>query len=187
VEAATVETDDNLQSLVETVVERGTLKIRSSKRNTYPDTKTLRIVVFLKTLEEMDLSGSGSVSSEKLKVPSLDISIGGSTNFEIQQLQADRLKISIGGNGKLKASGTVEKVRCNIGGSGNLQLDQLAAREVEIRIGGSGVVQTWVKDYLSVLIGGSGTVSYYGDPNVSKWIGGSGTVRRLGAAPAPAP
>lgn len=185
VEAATVETDDNLQSLVETVVERGTLKIRSSKRNTYPDTKILRIVVFLKTLEEIDLGGSGSVSSVKLNVPSLEISIGGATDLDLQHLQANSLKVSIGGSGKFIASGSVAKVRGRIGGSGRLLFDKLEAREVDISIGGSGVVQTWVKERLSVSIGGSGTVSYYGDPSVSQSIGGSGSVRRLGAAPAP--
>jgi len=187
VEAATVETDDNLQSLVETVVERGTLKIRSSKRNTYPDTKTLRIVVFLKTLEEIDLGGSGSVTSTKLNVPSLEISIGGATDMDLQHLQANDLKVSIGGSGKFIASGTAAKVSGRIGGSGRLLFDKLESRDVAISIGGSGTVQTWVKEHLSVSIGGSGTVSYYGDPTVSQSIGGSGTVRRLGAAPAPAP
>lgn len=184
VEAATVETDDNLQGLVETVVERGTLKIRSSKRNTYPETKTLRIVVFLKTLDEINLGGSGSVSSAKLNVQSLEISIGGATDLDLQHLQASDLKVHIGGSGKLIASGIVTKVHGSIGGSGRLLLDKLESRDVDISIGGSGVVQTWVKERLSVSIGGSGTVSYYGDPSVSQSIGGSGSVRRLGASPA---
>lgn len=182
-ESVIVETDDNLQSLVETAVENGTLKIRSADKNRYPDTKNLKITVFLKNIDEVVLGGSGRIFSDKLDTPKLQLTIAGAGGMDVKALQTSSLKVSIGGSGSFTAAGSAQQIVGNIGGSGNLRMEKLEAQDVNISIGGSGQVQTWAKERLHLSIGGSGNVSYYGDPKVTKSIGGSGSVRRLGAAP----
>ncbi|MES2038739.1 MAG: head GIN domain-containing protein [Pseudomonadota bacterium] len=182
-ESVQVETDDNLQVLIETVVESGHLKIRNAEKNTYPKTKTMNIVVYCKNLDKIAVSGSGKVWTDKLASKELQAKIGGSGDIQIKALQADSLNVAIGGSGNFMAAGNVNEMAGTIGGSGDIKVGKLEARNVKIKIGGSGAAQVWAKDRLDVSIGGSGDVSYYGDPKISKSIGGSGRVTRKGDTP----
>lgn len=182
-EAVQIETDDNIQAMLEVVVEGSTLKIRSKDKNMYPKTRHLVIVVNFKELDDFVMESSGSAKSEKIVSTDLRLRIGGSGEMEVRELKADSLKVTIGGSGSFTASGSVPQISGAIGGSGELNMARLAAKDVRISIGGSGSVQTWATDYLNVSIGGSGKVIYYGDPQVSKSIGGSGSVTRKGAQP----
>ncbi|MBI3726704.1 MAG: DUF2807 domain-containing protein [Burkholderiales bacterium] len=182
-EGVQVETDDNLQALIETVVESGHLKIRNAEKSTYPKTRTMNIVVYCKNLDKIAVSGSGKVWTDKLASKELQAKIGGSGDIQINTLQADSLNVSIGGSGNFMAAGNVSEVAGTIGGSGDIKVGKLEARNVKIKIGGSGAAQVWAKDRLDVSIGGSGDVSYYGDPKISKSIGGSGRVTRKGDTP----
>lgn len=182
-EGVQIETDDNIQAILEVVVEGSTLKIRSKDKNVQPKTRHLVLVVNFKDLDEFTLESSGSVKSEKIVSTDLKLRIGGSGEMEVADLKAETLKVAIGGSGNFTARGNVPQISGTIGGSGDLDLAKLAAKDVRISIGGSGSVQTWVSDNLNVSIGGSGKVSYYGDPRVNKSIGGSGSVTRKGAQP----
>lgn len=182
-EAVSIETDDNIQAMLEVVVEGNTLKIRSKEKNQYPKTRNLSIVVHFKNLDDFVLESSGTVKSDKIVGTDLKLRIGGSGEMDVNELKAETLKITIGGSGNFSARGVVPQIAGTIGGSGELNMAKLAAKDVRISIGGSGSVQTWVSDNLNVRIGGSGTVNYYGDPQVSKSIGGSGSVNRKGAQP----
>jgi hypothetical protein len=182
-EGVWIETDDNIQAMLEVVVEGNTLKIRSKEKNVYPKTRTLNIVVNFKNLDDIALEGSGSIKSDKLQSTDLKLRVGGSGDLDIADLKADTLKVSIGGSGSFTARGSVPQVSGSIGGSGELDMARLAAKDVRISIGGSGTASTWATENLNVSIGGSGNVNYYGDPRVTKSIGGSGSVNRKGSAP----
>jgi len=182
-EGVWIETDDNIQAMLEVVVEGNTLKIRSKDKNAYPKTRTLNIVVNFKNMDDIALEGSGSIKSDKLQSTDLKLRVGGSGDLDIADLKADSLRVSIGGSGSFSASGNVPQVSGSIGGSGELDMAKLAAKDVRISIGGSGKASTWASDNLNVSIGGSGNVNYYGDPRVTKSIGGSGSVNRKGSAP----
>ncbi|MFZ6766726.1 head GIN domain-containing protein [Undibacterium sp. Di26W] len=179
-EGIQIETDDNLQSLIETVVERGRLKIRLADKNKYPVTKSLNIVVFFKNLEQLSVGGSGKVWSDKILVKDLQVAIGGSGDIQLKTAKADTIKVNIGGSGNFLAAGQVSDFSGSIGGSGNIHTGKLEAQTVKIKIGGSGTAEVWAKDSLDASIGGSGDVTYYGDPKIKKSIGGSGSVTRKG-------
>lgn len=182
-EGVQIETDDNIQAEMETVVEGETLKIRMKQKDTYPKTRHLNVTVYVKHLDELALESSGSVRSDKIVSHDLRLRVGGSGDVTIAELKTETLKVSIGGSGSFSARGVAPQISAAIGGSGKLDMRHLAAKDVRIGIGGSGKVETWVTDNLSVSIGGSGHVNYYGDPRVSKSIGGSGKVTRQGSAP----
>ncbi len=183
VEGVQVETDDNIQAMLDVVVEGNTLKIRTKEKNVYPKTRTFNVVVNVKKIDDLALESSGKVSSAKIVATDLKIRVGGSGDIQIQDLKADTLRATIGGSGSFSAAGSVSQISGSIGGSGELSMGKLAARDVRINIGGSGSVETWASDNLNVSIGGSGSVNYYGDPRVTKNIGGSGNVTRKGSAP----
>lgn len=182
-ESVTVETDDNIQALLETVVENGTLRIRPVRKNISLSTRTMKIIVQARALDRVSVAGSGSVRADNLRGESLKFDIGGSGSLVARQLAAEAVTVSLGGSGSMETSGKAERLQVSIGGSGNVQADKLATRTANVSIGGSGEVTLWATQSLAVNLAGSGDIGYYGDPKVSKSVVGSGTVKRLGAAP----
>ena len=182
-ESVTVETDDNLQALLETVVEKGTLRIRPVRKGLSLSSKHMKIIVQARSLDRLAVAGSGAVRADNLRGETLRFDIGGSGSLITRQLAAEAVTVSLGGSGSVEASGQVERLQVSIGGSGDVQAHNLAARTASISIGGSGEATVWATHTLSVSLAGSGGVGYYGDPKLSKSVVGSGEVKRLGATP----
>jgi hypothetical protein len=182
-EGVTVETDDNILALLETVVEDGVLRIRPAKNNLRLDTRHMKVVVQARTLEKLSIAGSGNVSADRLRGENLKIDVGGSGSFSVDQLESESVAIALGGSGSLKAAGNTERLQVSIGGSGRVQVGQLQSRDATVSIGGSGQATVWAKKTLNLSVAGSGDINYYGDPQISKSIMGSGTIKRVGAAP----
>lgn len=183
-EGVVMETDDNIAPLIETVVEKGVLVIRLRDRNTSIQTKKLRITVNARSLEKLEISGSGNVRSNKLQSQQLTCSIAGSGDVRLAALEAGTLRLSIAGSGNFEAGGKADAVDITIAGSGDVKTSKLFASNVKINIAGSGNAEVAATDRLKVSIAGSGDVVFYGDPVVSKSIAGSGSVKRLGSTPA---
>ncbi|MET0323449.1 MAG: head GIN domain-containing protein [Duganella sp.] len=182
-ESVTVETDDNLQALLETVVENGTLRIRPARKNLSLSSKTMKIIVQARALDRVSVAGSGSVQADNLKAERLQLDVGGSGSLVARQLAAEAVTVALGGSGSLETSGKAERLQVSIGGSGEVHADKLATRDATVSIGGSGEVTVWATQSLAVNLAGSGDIGYYGDPRLSKSVVGSGSVKRLGAAP----
>ncbi|WP_295990962.1 head GIN domain-containing protein [Rugamonas sp.] len=182
-ESITIETDDNIQPLIEATVENGTLRIRPQKKNQQFNTHTMKIVVQARTVERIAVGGAGSVDAARLHGEKLVFDIGGSGSIDAREVQGEEVAISLGGSGNFKVSGHVERLQVSIGGSGKVQAGQLAARDVRISIGGSGQATVSAQQTLNVSVAGSGDIGYYGNPQVSKTVMGSGAVKHLGGAP----
>lgn len=182
-ESVSVESDDNIVPLIETVVEGETLRIRPVRKDLQLDTRNMKIVVQVRTLDKIAVAGAGSVDANQLRVESLKVNVGGSGSINLRDLQSESLTVALGGSGGLTASGNTERVQVSIGGSGRVQAEHLAARTVGVSIGGSGQATVWATKSLNLSVAGSGDISYYGDPSVSKSIAGSGSIKRLGSAP----
>ena len=182
-EGLTIETDENILPLIQTIVERGTLKIRWVANNTRVDSNNLRIkiTVHVINLNSLAISGSGAFYAPRLQTTNLDTSIGGSGDIRIDALSAKKLVTSIGGSGSFTASGTAETMDISIGGSGRVRCGALATEKVSVSVAGSGSTVVRVRDTLGISIAGSGNVDYYGDPKVSISKAGSGRVTRLSA------
>ncbi len=182
-EGITIETDDNILPLIETVVESDTLKIRFIDKGTSVSTKTLKLAINAKTIEALSVAGSGDVRAAKLQAGDFKASIAGSGDVQIGQLDADAVTISIAGSGNFAAGGKAKSISSKIAGSGDMKIGKLEANSVKISIAGSGDATVWAKESLTVSVAGSGDVKYFGDAKISKSVAGSGSVKRLGAAP----
>lgn len=183
-EGLVIETDDNVLPLVETVVENGTLKIRPSKRNLSLKTRNLKIVVNARQIERLALGGSGSIDSDALRAPRLQIDLGGSGDIKLRGLESETVSVNLGGSGDFSArGGNARKLSVSIGGSGTVDMGQVRVDDASVSVAGSGEATVWARNELSMTIAGSGDVNYYGDPRVSKSVVGSGDARRIAAAP----
>ena len=182
-ESITIETDDNLLPLIEAVIEHGTLKIRTVKRNMNLDTRNLRIVVQAKDIDHVTLAGSGAIEAASLHAPKLKFDLGGSGSINVKSMDSESVSIAIGGSGNFKGAGNAGELSVSIGGSGDVQAGKLKANSASVSVAGSGQATIWARDSISATIAGSGDINYYGDPKVSTSIVGSGSTKRLGAAP----
>ena len=184
-EGLVIETDDNIAPLIETVVDNGQLKIRSTQRFKSLQPTVLKLTLHVRALEQISISGSGDVNAQKLQSPTLEVRIAGSGDVRLAALQTDSLSVSISGAGDFLATGRADTARYSIAGSGDLKTRALASKNVKIRIAGSGDATVWASQTLNVSIAGSGDVAYYGDATVTRSVAGSGRIRRLGLAPLP--
>lgn len=183
-EGVSIETDDNLLGLIETVVENGTLKIRAAHRNASFTSNKMKFTVNLKTIDSLDIAGSGDIRADSLKAAELKANIAGSGDIQIRSLEVDGLKVSIAGSGDFVAGGHARNLRASVAGSGDIMAEKLDTKTAEVSIAGSGDATVWVRESLTVRVDGSGDVNYYGDARVTKSIRGSGSIKQLGAAPA---
>jgi Putative auto-transporter adhesin, head GIN domain len=183
-ESFSITADDNILPHIETVVERGMLKIRWRDHVNVSRVKSIRIAITAKALDALNVGGSGDIVGTSLRTGDLKVNIGGSGNVKLPGLTAAALSVSIGGSGDFSGDGKAETLTANIGGSGDVKAGRLAVQGAKISVAGSGSTTVWAKNELTVNVAGSGSVRYYGDPVVTRAVVGSGSVRRLGATPA---
>jgi hypothetical protein len=182
-EGLTIETDDNLLPLIETVVEDGTLKIRN-KNKVNIQTRHLKIVVQARELDRLALAGSGSIDADRVSGSRVAFDVGGSGSIRVRKAEGQSINVNLGGSGDLKVDeGSARSLSASIGGSGKIDMAQVRLETASVTVAGSGDATLWVRDSLSMTVAGSGDVNYYGDPQVSKSVVGSGGAKRLGAAP----
>jgi hypothetical protein len=182
-EGLSIETDDNLLPLIETVVEDGTLNIRN-KNKANIRTRNLKIVVQTRGLERLALAGSGSIDADRMAGQRVQLDLGGSGNIRIGKAEGDAISVNLGGSGDLKVNeGSARKLSASVGGSGTIDMTRVRLDTASVNLAGSGSATLWVQKALDMSVAGSGDVNYYGDPQVSKTVLGSGSARRLGPAP----
>jgi len=184
-EGVTIEADDNFLPLIETVVERGTLKIRATERNTNFKGKNFKINITVDAInvDQLSVAGSGDIVADRLKSPKLKASVAGSGDIDLKGLDVDALKVSIAGSGDFNASGIANDFEGSIAGSGTLRAERLKTKNVAVKIAGSGDVSIWATEAIKLSVAGSGDVKYWGDPKVTQSVAGSGSIKRMGAAP----
>lgn len=183
VNSVSIEGDENLIPLVETNARAGTLYIKTVRDNLKLAGRPLKIVVTANEIDQLGVSGAGTITSALLKSPTLELEIAGAGTIDVKQVQSDSLEASIGGSGTIRVAGTARNFRAEIAGSGDIEAQQLKSDDARVSIAGSGRARLWPVAALSASIAGSGDVEYYGDPKITRSIAGSGSVTRLGTAP----
>jgi len=182
-EGVTVEADDNLLPLIETVVEDGTLKIRA-KKDANLRSRNLKFVVQARDVDRLSLGGAGNIEADVVRGGRVKLDVGGSGAIKVRRLEGESVSVALGGSGDLKVQdGTARSMSISIGGSGTVDLGHVRTDSATVTVAGSGDATLWVRERLGLTVAGSGDVNYYGDPQISRSVVGSGNVRRLGAAP----
>ena len=182
-EGLVVEGDELALADLETVVESGTLKIRTRSKKDVPGMSKVRVHVSAKAIDALRIAGSGDITAGALKASALKIAVSGSGDVRIAELAAATLEVSVAGSGDVMVGGKADSLSTSVAGSGDVKAGKLATRTAKVSIAGSGDVTLWAREQLSVSVVGSGDVRFYGDPEVKRSVLGSGSVRRLGATP----
>jgi len=170
-----IEGEENLIPYIETDVNNGILRIETQHRRNLDPNYPIIIYVHTPTLASVELSGSGSISSDTLNTPNLDIRLSGSGNINLPVVATD-VDATISGSGDIFLSGSSVSADFEISGSGDIHAYTFPVSECMADISGSGSMYVNVSDLLDVVISGSGNVHYQGNPIVSVSIIGSGQV-----------
>jgi len=179
-ESLVVIADDNLLPYITTEVDGGRLVISVQRGVGISPKTTIRYQLVVKNLDEVRISGAGSVQVQSLETPELELITSGAGNFTVEDLQASQLSGVISGAGSINASGKADTLNINISGAGSFNGADLETRQAEVRISGLGKATVWVTEDLETSISGAGSISYYGSPDVSEKNSGAGIVQKVG-------
>ncbi len=175
-QSVVVESNEDLQSLIETDVDGSTLYL-STKRNICPS--ALNIFIVVKDINEIAIRGSGNIQTgSQIKTDNLKVSINGSGDVKMD-VSAKMLMLKINGSGDVKLKGDAELASFAINGSGDINAFGLKVRAANVAIRGSGDVRINAVEELEVHVSGSGDVEYTGSPEkIIADVRGSGSVRK---------
>jgi hypothetical protein len=177
----TLKGDENLLEHLETVVKNGTLYIRPEKGYNLQsgswNSGGITITVPVKSINEIALSGSGSITSRtKITADFFKIGMSGSGESELD-ISAEEIKVALSGSGDISLKGEAKHLELQVSGSGGVRAYELQAQDTEAIISGSANIYITATASLTARVSGSGDVHYRGNPSKidSKTIG-SGNV-----------
>lgn len=142
--------------------------------------KDIKIDVYLEELNDIELNGSGNVTSRDfLETPKLTIDIRGSGNVNLET-NCDNVRVNIDGSGDVELEGKGAYARYYVEGSGDIDALSFNTDSCNVTIDGSGDVSAHVNNTLNVRIQGSGDLEYTGDAKLNILEeSGSGTIRKI--------
>jgi hypothetical protein len=171
----------NFLDQTEILVENGTLKIRSKKKNLSWSWKggdsKVRVDVSAAQLAGAAIAGSGDLRIDSVRNAKFEGAVAGSGDLSIDRLEAEAVELSIAGSGKVRAAGKAGTLAMNIAGSGDADLSALEASNADVSIAGSGNVRARATGNADVSILGSGDVDLTGGAKCKVSKQGSGDVR----------
>lgn len=171
-----VEGDESSLENIVTEVKGGILIIRNEKRWTRK-IRNVNIWVTTPEIEELNLSGSGSIIAEgPVNTEELEMKVSGSGNITLDELTGDELDAAISGSGDIYLTGSVGELDIRISGSGGIKAPSLTVDECSVKISGSGNCEINAGKELEAHISGSGKVIYFSNPRVNAFVSGSGRV-----------
>ncbi len=183
-EGLTIEAESNIMPLIITTVQNGQLYIGFERQN-WQDivrpTRSIKFTLSVKNLNDIEISGVGSLSANSLSGEDMTIKVDGAGGVTIKNLTASSLTAIMSGAGNVDVSGKVTSLDATLSGVGNFSCGDLQAVSAKVNVTGAGGAKVWASDSLSVTITGAGSVSYYGSPAISKNIAGLGVLNQLGS------
>jgi len=177
-ESLVIEADDNVIPLIETEVSMEILTIGFKRGYNFVPTSDIKFYLTVKELDEILLSGAGSVICGDFDAGELEIGISGAGDIDFR-LNADVVRVNSSGAGDINLSGTVDRQEINLSGAGKYDAGDLESRECDITVSGAGSATVNVSQELDINISGVGSVNYKGSPDIQQKITGLGRIKSI--------
>jgi hypothetical protein len=174
-----VTADDNVISLVETVVEGERLVLRL-KQGTTPST-AMPVTAELATdvLEGVEASGGARVSGPVSAVATFPVVASGGAEVNLTGLQASLVTVEASGGSTATLAGTTTEARLEVGGGATVTTRQLTATKVTVELSGGSEARVSASNEVSGDASGGSTLIVSGNPaTVSVSTSGGSTVTR---------
>ncbi len=153
-QSVSITTDDNLLTVIDTVVTDGKLEI---KPNNDISNFTLNLEVVVTNIEELKISGAGTMN--------------------LDSIEADDLMVTISGATKIVGNGKVKNLTVKSSGASKLDMKELVAQSVFINASGASTSTVNATEKIDAKVSGVGKITCYGSPKiVDKSVKGVGKV-----------
>ena len=140
---------------------------------------TMKLMVSVKSINELQVNGGGKIISENsIASDYMSLAVAGSGNIELD-IKGNNLKTEIGGSGNIILKGYATTNDISLSGSGNLKAFDCEFESAKIKVSGSGNAELSVSASLDAIVMGSGSVKHKGSTkSVTKKVYGSGLIDR---------
>ncbi len=150
-----IDTNENILSVIETVVIDGELNISLSRN--LRNIQALNIYINAADYERIELSGAASLRSENC-------------------LDLDNLEIKSSGASNLNICGQVDELRFRLSGASDFRGYNMEAQTVKAVVSGASNMRITAEELLDVTISGASQIRYKGNPQINSDISGAGSL-----------
>jgi phage-related protein len=179
-ETLTIEGPNNILRHITTEVVGGTLYIDSERGVLSDSFAKVVYTLTVKNLNEISLSGAGSISISSLDSTDLDVTLTGAGSITVRSLNTQNLSVLLNSAGSISISGNAVNQNVVLSGVGSYDASDLQSQTAKVVMSGAGSAEVWVSDALDIEVSGVGSVSYFGSPSVTQNISGLGSVNSKG-------
>ncbi len=165
--------DKEITVRILTVVEDGRLTIKPEKG--FKLQETIQIEIRFKTIESIDLFGSGDLTSELIKAEVLKFSSRNSGDC-ILNAECSNLELNLSGSGDFRLSRKSSSMVLKSFGSGNIHAFEMASETISIESKGSGNTDLKASSTITGEAFGSGDIECIGGAKVDISKHGSVTI-----------
>jgi len=161
----------NLFDILNIEVSSGVLKIRTKAGKSIGKYEEMHFEVHTPFVEEIKVSGPGSVLSEgNITGDRFTGVVSSNGKLEVNQLDTDFTEAVISGSGSLTLRGKTNKAELGVGSAGQLYAFEFIAKENLVELRGNGIIETTTTDKLDVRLIGNGGIYYKGNPVINTLV-----------------
>jgi hypothetical protein len=122
------------------------------------------------------LNGAGSLSINRIKGLTFDLSLQGSGDAAIERADVDQFRVTISGSANAAVSGRAGKLTATLRGISSLDASGLNAKDAAIGAEGPSTVKAVVSNSVKVDASGTATITLAGGPACTNKVSGSASV-----------
>lgn len=180
VESVKVETDENLQFVVETEFHNNTLTLQWNKKAENSHSTKMNVYVTVKDLKSLRMDGVGDLKTKStLKLEDLSLKISGVGNTSLI-LNCKKIDADLAMIGNLKLEGNSNEMSMKASGTGNIKAFDFIVQNLLVDISGVGNADVRAENEISINATGVGNLSYKGNALVKKLNAeGIGKVKKM--------
>lgn len=179
-ESVKIETDENLQDIIETIHTGSKLTIRWKDKASVKESTKMNVYVTVKNMDVLGIKGVGNVSTTSpLKTETMELSVSGVGNTSLE-INCKTLTADFSAVGNIELKGTTDEADIIAEGTGNLKAFDLIVKKLTLKVSGIGNTEVHAEEEISITSSGVGNVSYKGNPVVKSMNNsGVGKVRKV--------
>lgn len=163
---------------LELAVQDGKLIVRrQSQFMSWSSGRGVTVTVTMPALTSAEITGSGSLTADRMVGDSISASIAGSGDLELTLVEAKSIDLSLAGSGDLVVKGgKADRGDISLAGSGDVKATGLSLTTADISLAGSGDIDATATGTAGVSVAGSGDVRVGGGAKCDSSEIGSGSV-----------
>ena len=176
----TVETDSNLQELLEVRVDGGILRIHPRDNYSLDPSREIKVYVSAPLFKRLESSGACVFRSQNQLSSDGELSIGMSGSCDANlDVKVSKVDIDVSGACSIELRGTAKDLEIGGSGSTDVKAFGLVTDNADIDISGAGSVEVFANAKLKASASGAADIRYKGSASVSSDMSGAGSVKKV--------